>query len=437
MELLFLALFAASLIACVVTGASVVFALVFGYILFFFYGLIHGKSVKEMLRFSRNGIFTVKNVLLTLLLISMLTAIWRACGSIAYIVYYASAICTPSVMLLASFLLCCLISFLTGTSFGSAATIGVICMTMANSMGIPAFLTGGAILAGIFFGDRCSPVSTSALLVSELTKTDLFSNIRNMTRSAPVPFILSCVLYGILGFSVHTGSAADTTRNLLRDYYAFSPLMLLPVVIVLVLSLLHVDVKKTIAISGLVGMVIAVLVQHFPVSELPALCFSGFSPSDGEIAKLMSGGGFLSMLRVYLIVGISSCYSGMFEGTGFLNGIEALMEKLGSRITPYGTTLLTSIVTSAISCNQTLAIMLTSQLCGENNPEKSSFALDLENTVVVIAPMIPWSIAGAVPLAAIGAPNSSIGVAVYLYLLPLWGLAVHLFKTKKTSATTI
>ena len=105
MELLFLALFAASLIACVVTGASVVFALIFGYILFFSYGLIHGKSVKEMLRFSRNGIFTVKNVLLTLLLISMLTAIWRACGSIAYIVYYASAICTPSVMLLASFVL--------------------------------------------------------------------------------------------------------------------------------------------------------------------------------------------------------------------------------------------------------------------------------------------------------------------------------------------
>ena len=357
MELLFLALFAASLIACVVTGASVVFALIFGYILFFSYGLIHGKSVKEMLRFSRNGIFTVKNVLLTLLLISMLTAIWRACGSIAYIVYYASAICTPSVMLLASFLLCCLISFLTGTSFGSAATIGVICMTMANSMGIPPFLTGGAILAGIFFGDRCSPVSTSALLVSELTKTDLFSNIRNMTRSALVPFILSCVLYGILGFSVHTSTAVDTTRNLLVNYYNFTPLMLLPVMIVLVLSLLHVDVKKTIAISGLVGMAIAVSVQHFPVSELPALCFSGFSPSDGKIAKLMSGGGFLSMLRVYLIVGISSCYSGMFEGTGFLNGIEALMEKLGSRITPYGTTLLTSIVTSAISCNQTLAIM--------------------------------------------------------------------------------
>ena len=466
MELIFLALFAASLICCVITGASVIFALIFGYILFFSYGLIHGKNIKEMFLFSKNGLFTVKNVLLTLLLISMLTAIWRACGSIAYIVYYASAICTPHIMLLASFLLCCLISFLTGTSFGSAATIGVICMTMANSMGISPVLTGGAVLAGIFFGDRCSPVSTSALLVSELTKTDLFSNIRNMfrsalvpfgitcviyttfllrgfsgirnmARSALVPFILSCILYGILGFSIHTGTAADTTRNLLRDYYKFSPLLLLPVAIVLILSLLRIDVKKTIAISGLVGMVIAAGIQHFPVSELPSLCFSGFSPSDVKIAKLMSGGGFLSMLRVYLIVGISSCYSGMFEGTSFLNGIESMMKKLNSRITPYGTTLLTSVVTSAISCNQTLAIMLTSQLCGENRPEKSSFALDLENTVVVIAPMIPWSIAGAVPLAAIGAPNSSIGAAFYLYLLPLWGLAVHLTKPSDPLPTDI
>ena len=437
MEFLFLALFAASLLLCVITGVSVVFALVFGYILFFSYGLIRGKSFREMVIFSRNGIITVKNVLLTLLLISVLTAVWRACGSIGYIVYYASAFCTPSIMLLASFLLCCLISFLTGTSFGSAATIGVICMTMANSMGIPSVYTGGAILAGIFFGDRCSPVSTSALLVSELTKTDLFSNIRNMARFALVPFVITCVIYTILGFSLHAGSAADTTRGLLREYYHFTPLMLLPVLVVLVLSLMRVDVKKTIALSILCGMVIAVAAQHFPIAQIPSLCFSGFAPENGEIAKLMSGGGFLSMLRVYLIVGISSCYSGMFEGTGFLNGIQHVMERLNNRITPFGTTLLTSIVTSAISCNQTLAIMLTSQLCGENNPEKDSFALDLENTVVVIAPMIPWSIAGAVPLAAIGAPNGSIGAAFYLYLLPVWGMIVHLLKQRSHSAEVI
>lgn len=321
---------------------------------------------------------------LLLCVIRLLTAVWRACGSIAYIVYYASAICRPSGMLPASFLLCCLVSFLTGTSFGSAATIGVICMTMADSMGIPSIYTGGAILAGIFFGDRCSPVSTSALLVSELTKTDLFSNIQNMLRSALVPFALSCIIYTVLGWTLHAGTSADSTRNLFQTYYDFSPLMLLPVVLVLVLSLLRVDIKKTIATSVLVGMVIAVSIQHFSVSELPALCFWGFSPADREIAALMSGGGFLSMTRVYVIVGISSCYSSMFEGTGFLNRIEAIMKKLSARITPYGATLLTSAITSAISCNQTLAIMLTDQLCRADNPEKDSFALDLENSANLV-----------------------------------------------------
>lgn len=97
-------------------------------------------------------------------------------------------------MLLVSFLLCCLISFLTGTSFGSVATMGVICMTMAKSMGISTILEGGAILAGIYFGDRCSPVSTSALLVSELTGTDLFDNLKQMAKSAWISFGITCFI---------------------------------------------------------------------------------------------------------------------------------------------------------------------------------------------------------------------------------------------------
>ena len=44
----------------------------------------------------------------------------------AFIVYYASEICVPSLMLLTAFLLCSMISFLTGTSFGTAATMGVM-----------------------------------------------------------------------------------------------------------------------------------------------------------------------------------------------------------------------------------------------------------------------------------------------------------------------
>ena len=428
MELLLLGIFAAVLLVCVFTGISIIYAMILGLVLFFTYGLIKKKTWKQMLIFSWQGVKAAKNILLTFILIGIMTAVWRASGSIAFIVYYAAGICAPSIMLLASFLLCSLVSFLTGTAFGTAATMGVICMTMAKSMNVSDVLAGGAILAGIYFGDRCSPVSTSALLVSELTKTDLYENLKGMAKAAIVPFVISCTVYWTLGLRTHIGTADGEIRTVLGEFYHLSAWTLLPVAVVLVFSAMRVNVKRTLAASALCGIFVAVLIQKYPVPKLPALCVSGFQPDDMQINRLMGGGGILSNMKVIAIVGISSCYSGMFEGTGFLNGIEALMEKLGSRITPYGTTLLTSIVTSAISCNQTLAIMLTSQLCGENNPERSSFALDLENTVVVIAPMIPWSIAGAVPLAAIGAPNISIAVAFYLYLLPLWGLAVHLFR---------
>ena len=88
----------------------------------------------------------------------------------------------------------------------------------------------------------------------------------------------------------------------------------------------------------------------------------------------------------------------------------------------YSATLIAAVFTCMIACNQSLATLLTEQLCGELYTRRSDMALDLEDTVIVIAPLIPWSIAGAVPLASIGAPDSSIFFAVYLYLLPLYRL---------------
>lgn len=75
--------------------------------------------------------------------------------------------------------------------------------------------------------------------------------------------------------------------------------------------------------------------------------------------------------------------------------------------------------------------MLSHSLCKEDQG-KQELAIGLENTAVVIAPLIPWSIAGAVPLAALGAPTAAIPAACYLYFIPLWNLAVHLRRNKQT-----
>ena len=177
MERIPLLLFAAILIASIAAGIPIIIALLAGYAVFFIYALRRGFRPMAILGMSLSGISEARNILIAFALIGMLTATWRCAGTIPSIVCYAFGIVRPSWFLIAAFLINSLISFLTGTSFGSVATMGVICMTMGNALGISPALTGGAILSGIFFGDRCSPVSTSALLVADITKTGIFGNI--------------------------------------------------------------------------------------------------------------------------------------------------------------------------------------------------------------------------------------------------------------------
>lgn len=243
MELLILIVFSAILIICLMSGNSLILALLAGFILFFGYGLKTGHTVGEMVHLAVSGVKTTKNILITLALVGMQTAAWRISGTIPYIVYYASHWCDGSAVLLASFLLCALVSALTGTSFGTAATIGVICMTMASSMGIPPMYAGGAVMAGSYFGDRCSPMSTSALLVAAITKTDIFTNCRLMIKTGAVPCLLTCAVYAALGLLFQGSSSCSNAAEIFCRSFTLSWPALIPAILVIVLSALRIDVK--------------------------------------------------------------------------------------------------------------------------------------------------------------------------------------------------
>lgn len=137
------------------------------------------------------------------------------------------------------------------------------------------------------------------------------------------------------------------------------------------------------------------------------------------------------MLKSAAIVCLSSAYSGIFSATGLLNSLKEKTELLSKKTTPFGATMITSIFTSLISCNQTLAIILTHQLCEGNEKNPGKAAIDLENSAVVISPLVPWSIAGAVPLASAGAPTASLLLAGYLYILPIFTFIVSIIRRRK------
>ena len=392
-----ISLFSLSLIVCLLLKISVVYALIIGYIIFISYGLIKGYNLKALIKKSFEGIMTVKNILLVFILIGMITALWRASGTIAFIVYMGSKLISPSILILITFLLCAMLSLLIGTSLGTAATIGVICFSIGKTMGINPYYIGGAVLSGIYFGDRCSPMSTSALLISELTKTNLYTNIKMMIKTSIIPFIVTCVFYLFLGFKSTISPVSVDVTEIFKQNYNLNIVVIIPAILIIVLSLLKINVKKTMLISIVVSFIIAMFIQKESVVSLIKYCIFGYNNSNQELNLMMKGGGILSMINVGLIVGISSSYSGIFKETKILVPLKEYLKGFSEKTSNYFVIFLSSIISGAIACNQSLGIILTNEL-SEELVDKQERAIILENTVVLLAGLIPWNTAMVVPL---------------------------------------
>ena len=423
-------LFSLSLIVSLLLNFSVVYALIIGYIIFISYGLIKGYSLKVLIKKSFEGIMTVKNILLVFILIGMITALWRASGTIAFIVYIGSKLISPSILIFLTFLFCAVLSVLIGTSLGTAATMGVICASIGKAMGINPYYVGGAVLSGIYFGDRCSPMSTSALLIAELTKTNLYTNIKLMIKTSIIPFIVTCLFYLFLGFKSKVSNISVDVTEIFKQNYNLNIIVIIPAILIIILSILKINVKKTMLVSIVISFIIAMFIQRDSIVALINYCIFGYHHPNERLNLMMKGGGILSMVNVSLIVGISSSYSGIFKETKMLVSLKKHLKDFSKKTSSYFVIFLSSIISGAIACNQSLGTILTNELCGEL-VEKQKMAIILENTIILLVGLIPWNIAMGVPLKTIGVGFMSGLFAFYLYFLPLWNLFLDFIKERK------
>lgn len=425
MDVFVLSLFVVMLFLCIIFEVPILYALFAGYVIFALYALKKGFSFRDVMKMSFEGIKTVKNVLITFMLIGILTALWRGGGTVAAIVCYSSGLMVPMLFFAFTFVMNCAVSFLTGTAFGTAATMGAVCMTMANMMGYSPVMAGGAILAGAYFGDRCSPVSTSALLVAEITKTDIYKNIKNMLTTAAIPFAVSVLAYALYGILFQKESSASVdVYAMFSGEFDITPIAVIPAVVILVMALFKVNVKISMLSSIAVSVPICIFCQKAEFVDIIKTAIFGFEATDEALSSIINGGGVLSMLKVAMIVCVSSCYSGIFKKTGLLSSVQNVIVRLGKHLSDYAVILITSIVTGCFACNQTLTVMMTHQICSGLEEDKEKLALYLENSAIVIAPLIPWSIAGSVPLTSVGAPTLSVIAAIFLVILPIHSLLI-------------
>ena len=301
-----------------------------------------------------------------------------------------------------------------------------------QAMDISLALAGGAAISGAFFGDRCSPVSTSTLLVAEVTHTDMYKNIPKLMKDSIVPFVISCVAYLVMGWlQSASGSAAAGAGELFSREFRMGLIPLIPAAAIFILAICKVEVKKAMAVSIFLAFVICLVYQHRPLTETLYSMVFGYVSEDAQISKMLNGGGIQSMIKVVAVVCLSSCYSGIFEKTGLLLPLQEKIIKAGEKLAPFAVVLPVSVIACAVSCNQSLATLVTEQLCNKLVTDQEKMAMYLEDGTIVIAPLIPWSIAGAVPLASMGAPGTALFAGCYLYALPLWRLITDCFTRGK------
>jgi NhaC family Na+:H+ antiporter len=417
-------IFTLSLIISIIIDFSILIPLVIGMILFSLTALHRGYDLKTVVNMILNGMKKSFALMPIFALIGIITAIWRASGTIPFFVYYGTLLLNPEYFILFAFLLSCVVSFALGTSFGTVGTIGVVLIVLAKGGGVNTSVAAGAIISGAFFGDRCSPTSSSANLVATITGTDLYGNVKRMMITGLIPFIATSIIYVFLS---RNNPINITDSKLLDDisfYFNLSYVTILPAVLIFIFALFKKNVKISMFFSIITAFLICLFVQKMAIADIIKTMIFGFKlNADSTLKNIISGGGLFSMFKVSLIVMIASSYSGIFEKTGMLNDIQELLKKMSNKIGIYLTTFFTSLATGAFCCNQTLPVLLTYQLMNkiytENGLTKEDIAIDLENTAIMTSELFPWSIAIAVPLATLSADSTSIMYAVFLYLVPL------------------
>ena len=417
-------IFIVFMVLSLIMGISMVPALLLGLAAFLTVGKRKGFTLLSMLNMSIKSIRDSVVVIEVMLIIGLVTAVWRVSGTITVFVYYGMKLIVPPLFLLITFLLSCLLSYALGTSFGTAGTVGVIFMTLARSGGVDPVITAGVIMSGIYFGDRCSPVSSSANLVAGITETKVFDNVKLMFKTAMVPLLLTIAVYAVISFMNPIRWVDESVSEAFEEEFILSPWSFIPAVIMILLPLIKVEVTKAMGVSIAGGILVACLVQKVHLIDVLRICIIGYEAPGEGLSSILSGGGLISMTEVAVILIISGSYSGIFSGTNMLEQLQNKISDACAKASRFTVMILMSLGTSAVFCNQTIATLMCADLMKKpylsGGGSLSELAIDMENSVILIACIIPWTIGCTIPLSFLNVGTEAIPYAFYMYAVPIY-----------------
>ena len=422
--LVVLAIAFACLLYAAMQGIAVLYPLLLALLLVSGVYWRRGTPLISLANMMKQGVQQSWGVLSVLLLIGTVVAGWLVAGTVPALVYYGLQLIHPRWFVLSAFVLTSGVSVLLGTSFGTAGTMGLALMIMARGADIDPHWVAGAVIAGAYVGDRCSPMSSSAHLVAAITHTNPHDNLRRMLATGWGALGLSVVIYGIASLHNPLSAIASPLLPAIPARFTITPSALLPAGLLVVLTLGRVPMLWTLVASLGSAIALALSLQgQSPFTVLQILITGLHLPAADPLSAIFIGGGLISMAQVGAIVVVSTALAGVLAEMKTFDQLGDQLSRWPGGRGRFGGTLVAGSLTAAFGCTQTMAILLTQKIVQpryrREGCAQGQLAVDIENTAVVLAPLIPWNIAGLVPATILMTDASFIPFAVYLYLLPL------------------
>ncbi|WP_019394958.1 Na+/H+ antiporter NhaC [Priestia filamentosa] len=399
-------------------------ALFISWFLVIILGVRLGHKYQDLQKSIMDGISNGLEAVLILVSVGALIGTWIAGGVVPTLIYYGLEFIHPSIFLLATLIICSIMSVATGTSWGTVGTAGIAMIAIGEGLGMPLPLVAGAVLSGAYFGDKLSPLSDSTVLASSLSKVDILRHVRAMMVLAIPAYIITAILFTITGF-VYGGRNIDTEKveflkSSLQKHFDIGIWMLIPAVIVVVLLALKKPSMPVIVIGALLGAIWASVFQGMDFADAINTAYKGFSIDTGVefMDGILNRGGIVGMLDTLVVIIFGLGFGGLLEKLGVLQVIVATFEK---KLTSAGnvtlSTLIVAFLGNVLGCAMYVSLILTPKIM-ENSYDKLKLDRRIlsRNTEVggtLTSGMVPWSDNG-IYMAGI------LGVSTFAYLPFMW-----------------
>ncbi|WP_019530315.1 Na+/H+ antiporter NhaC [Dasania marina] len=360
-------------------------------------------------------------------------------GAVPTLLYAGLSILSPTFFYPLSCLICALVALSIGSSWTTAATIGVGLIGVSYGFALSPEITAGAIISGAYFGDKMSPLSETTNLAPAVAGSSLFPHIRHMMWVSVPSFVLCLIIFTGLGLTstLESGSQEQIAAFLATLDYHFSIAWynLLPIILLLAMAILKVPAFLAIVGGTIIAIVFAILFQseaivsfanilqpgaaldtlHFFKTLLAALVDGFVIHTDNPaVNDLLSRGGMVSMINMVWLVLCSMMMTGVLEKVGYIQKIMNLLivfiSSTGSLI---ATTMATCMSVNLLTGDQYLSLVLPGQMWKEEYKKRKLAAINLSRTLedsgTITSPLIPWNACGVFMA-------STLGVATFAYL---------------------